>query len=177
MKLIPTAIALFLSMEREASAETHLPSEVDVVIIGAGAAGLSAAARLEEFAASDRVSYVVLEAQGKVGGRVQSRKLDFGDFFGNYTVEEGANWITDFPGNPIFELAQEYEIGMVLQEFFDIDAYQNGNSITTRTMASEQKEFVQSVELPAAVYERAVQQRGQGRFRSDSAGHRCHCPS
>ena len=103
-----------------------LPDKVDVVIIGAGAAGLSAAARFEEFP-DNTVSYVVLEAQDKVGGRVQSRVLNSETapgFEGNHTVEDGANWITDFPGNPIFELAREYNIDMALQEFFDIDAYQ-----------------------------------------------------
>lgn len=86
-----------------------------------GAVGLAAASRLEEFAKTEGITYVVLEAQDKVGGRAQSRVLDFGNFEGGYTVEDGANWITDFPGNPIFALATEYNLGMVLQEFFDID--------------------------------------------------------
>lgn len=121
-----------------------LPDKVDVVIIGSGAAGLSAAARFEEF---HNVSYVVLEAQDKVGGRVQSRVLNSETapgFEGNHTVEDGANWITDFPGNPIFELAREYKIDMALQEFFDIDAYQGNVSISKQTMDFVQKEFVQA---------------------------------
>ena len=80
----------------------------------------------------------------KVGGRVQSRVLDFGDFDGGYTVEDGANWITDYPGNQIFDLAQEYELGMALQEFFDIDAYQDGVPIPSNVMDDVQREFEQA---------------------------------
>src|ERR1700720_3891898 len=42
-----------------------LPSEVDVVVIGAGAAGLGAARALE----SSGLSVIVLEARDRVGGR------------------------------------------------------------------------------------------------------------
>ena len=144
MKLSTVPISLLLSALRPAHALPEIPERVDVVIIGAGAAGLSAAARFEEFP-DDAVSYVVLEAQDKVGGRVQSRVLNSETapgFEGNHTVEDGANWITDFPGNPIFELAREYKIDMALQEFFDIDAYQGNVSISKKTMDSVQKEFV-----------------------------------
>jgi monoamine oxidase len=44
-----------------------LPSKVDVVVIGAGAAGLGAAKRLSE--AHPPVAFVVLEARDRVGGR------------------------------------------------------------------------------------------------------------
>ena len=119
-----------------------IPEQVDVVIIGAGSAGLSAAASLEEFA--ENVTYVVLEAQGKVGGRAQSRVLDFGDFQGGYTIEEGANWITDFSDNPILELAQKYDIAMTLEDFGDIAAFQEGAPIANETMVATNNEFLEA---------------------------------
>ena len=117
------------------------PDQVDVVIIGAGSAGLSAAARLEEFA--ENVTYVVLEAQGRVGGRAQSRVLDFGDFQGDYTIEEGANWIVD-SDNPILELAQKYDIEMTLQNWSDIAPFQGGVPISDETMKANYNKFYEA---------------------------------
>jgi monoamine oxidase len=43
-----------------------LPSEVDVAVIGAGAAGIAAGRRLAE---AKRASFVVIEARERAGGR------------------------------------------------------------------------------------------------------------
>ena len=48
---------------------THLPSEVDVAVIGAGAAGIGAARRLLE---AGMASVLMLEARDRVGGRVNT---------------------------------------------------------------------------------------------------------
>ena len=48
---------------------SQLPSDVDVVIVGAGIAGLYVAYRLQQA----EVPFVVLEADAQVGGRIQSR--------------------------------------------------------------------------------------------------------
>jgi len=63
----------------------HLASatDADVVIIGAGAAGVSAATSL----VSKGMSVVIIEAADYIGGRVKKGTM------GNYTVELGANWI------------------------------------------------------------------------------------
>lgn len=70
---------------------------VDVVVVGAGLAGLSAARALHEAGASVQV----IEARDRVGGRVLSRKLPSGD-----TVDLGAQWLG--PGQErLFALAAE----------------------------------------------------------------------
>ncbi len=72
------------------------------VVLGAGLAGLNAARELD--AAGHEV--VVLEARGRVGGRVWSRRLDNGA-----VVEMGAEFI--LPGNTyIRELATELGVGL-----------------------------------------------------------------
>ena len=56
----------------------------NVIIVGAGAAGLAAAKRLEE----EGVSYQILEATDKFGGRIQKNE-NFADF----PIDLGAEWI------------------------------------------------------------------------------------
>lgn len=61
-------------------------TNVDVVIIGAGLAGLSAAVQLKQAG----VSFVVLEARDRVGGRTHSAYPDSGG-----TIDQGAQFIGD----------------------------------------------------------------------------------
>ncbi|XP_076119825.1 spermine oxidase [Alosa pseudoharengus] len=71
-----------------------------VVVIGAGFAGIAAAATLFE-AGFQHVQ--VLEAMGRVGGRVYTMRP-----FGSDIIELGANWIHGQEGNPLFELGKEH---------------------------------------------------------------------
>ena len=59
-------------------------SEVDVAVVGAGMAGLSAALELERAGRS----FVVLEARDRVGGRLES--LDIGD---DTWIDVGGQWV------------------------------------------------------------------------------------
>ena len=56
----------------------------DIIIVGAGASGLSAAKKLQE----NGISYQILEASDKLGGRIQ-KNIDFADF----PIDLGAEWI------------------------------------------------------------------------------------
>src|SRR5262245_6492091 len=51
--------------------KTETAAECDVVVVGAGAAGLAAAARL----AREGVAVCVLEARDRVGGRIFTRRV------------------------------------------------------------------------------------------------------
>ncbi|KAG7299017.1 hypothetical protein JYU34_017492 [Plutella xylostella] len=68
----------------------------NVIIIGAGMAGLSAANHLQKNGIED---FKILEARKRVGGRIVSIPIK------NHNVELGANWIHGVLDNPIFELA------------------------------------------------------------------------
>lgn len=72
------------------------PSEVDVAIVGAGAAGIAAARRL--VAAGRRV--VVLEAAERIGGRLHTETTSFGVPF-----DRGAHWLHMPDINPAAKLA------------------------------------------------------------------------
>ena len=78
----------------------QLIMKYDVIIIGAGYAGLSAAKSLLE---ADK-NILVLEARERVGGRIHTQYLEDGNY-----VDLGGQWIG--PGHErMYALAQEYAI-------------------------------------------------------------------
>jgi monoamine oxidase len=80
--------------------------DVDVAIVGAGAAGIAAARRLRALG----ISHVVLEATARAGGRAWTRRLATGLF------DAGASWLHDSERNPLVPLAAG--AGIVLREAF-----------------------------------------------------------
>ncbi|XP_068696345.1 peroxisomal N(1)-acetyl-spermine/spermidine oxidase-like [Montipora foliosa] len=72
-----------------------------IVVIGAGIAGLSAAAKLYQ---SGQVEVCVLEASDRVGGRMHTARI------GDTKVEFGAAWIHGTVKNPIFDLACDLQM-------------------------------------------------------------------
>jgi monoamine oxidase len=75
-------------------------ADVDVVVIGAGVAGLAAAAALR---AAGR-SHVVLEASGRIGGRAYTT---FPDWLGGAPFDHGAVWLHAAERNPLTDIARE----------------------------------------------------------------------
>ena len=76
---------------------TGFPSEVDVAVIGAGAAGIGAARRL---CAARVVSMMVLEARDRVGGRVHTIAP------AGFPLDRGAEWLHSADRNPLSPIAQ-----------------------------------------------------------------------
>jgi monoamine oxidase len=72
-----------------------------IVIVGAGAAGISAISRLLE---SGYNNVILLEAQDYMGGRVQT--IPFGD----NVVDLGGQWVHGEEDNIIFEMVRKYNI-------------------------------------------------------------------
>ena len=69
----------------------------DVVVIGAGAAGLAAARMLQ----GEGKSVVVLEAASRIGGRAYSEEETFGVPF-----DQGCSWLNDAANNPLVPFAR-----------------------------------------------------------------------
>lgn len=91
-----------------ATSTTKAPRRsAQVVIIGAGLAGLAAAQRLYESGVSD---VVVLEAQERVGGRVHT--INHSD----YLLEMGAQWLHGADQNPLYKWLTELSM---LDDFED----------------------------------------------------------
>jgi monoamine oxidase len=74
-----------------------LPREADIVVIGAGAAGIAAARRIQ--AANRKV--IVLEATSQIGGRCITDTTTFDAPF-----DRGARWIHNPDTNPMIKLAR-----------------------------------------------------------------------
>jgi monoamine oxidase len=76
---------------------TAFPAEVDVAVIGAGAAGIGAARRLVE---AGGVSVLALEARDRVGGRVNTIAP------AGFALDRGAEWLHSADRNPLSPIAQ-----------------------------------------------------------------------
>jgi monoamine oxidase len=105
-----------------------LPREADIVVIGAGAAGIAAARRI--MAANRRV--IVVEATGQVGGRCLT---DISTF--DVPFDRGARWMHNPDTNPMIRLARNAG--------FDISAAPPGQKIRIgrrNARAGETEEFL-----------------------------------
>ena len=84
-----------------------------VLILGAGAAGITAAKTLYDKGITD---FLVLEAQDYIGGRMKQIP------FNGIKVEEGANWMRciDLDDNPLHHLMKKYDLKGVVSNYFNI---------------------------------------------------------
>lgn len=75
-----------------------LPSDIDVAIIGAGAAGLAAARTLE----NSGLSVLILEARDRIGGRSQTLILP-----GDVVFDVGCEWLHSADRNAFVQIAHD----------------------------------------------------------------------
>lgn len=107
------------------SSSTHASSEnVDVVIIGAGLAGLTAARDILKAG----FSCIILEARDRVGGKTWS--LPLSDSKG--TVDLGAAWINDVNQTQVFALAKQYNAEFIEQNTMGDCAIQDSEGVVSK---------------------------------------------
>ncbi|KAK7419368.1 hypothetical protein QQX98_003320 [Neonectria punicea] len=120
MTLVPVQQLAIASWLFEIDAVLHIPEQpaaplalpvaqesVDVIIIGAGLAGLSAAHDV----LNAGLSCVVLEARDRVGGKTWSQTMEGG----SGVVDLGAAWINDVSQSKIYALAKRYGAELIEQ--------------------------------------------------------------
>ncbi|MEO0372624.1 MAG: NAD(P)/FAD-dependent oxidoreductase [Pseudomonadota bacterium] len=99
-----------------------LPTNPDVVIIGAGSAGLSAGRVLQQAG----VSFVIVESSGRVGGRAHTESDRLGQ-----PVDVGCSWINGANNNPYAKMGYEKGFTMVDHSNADSDLFDlDGNPAT-----------------------------------------------
>jgi monoamine oxidase len=76
---------------------TAFPAEVDIAVIGVGAAGIGVTRRLVE---AGGVKVLALEARGRVGGRVHTIMP------AGFALDRGAEWLHSADRNPLSPIAQ-----------------------------------------------------------------------
>jgi len=88
-------LVLFAFKARSSQSFTSIRIKADVLVLGAGIAGISAAKTLAEH---NITNFIILEAENRIGGRAKSTILNST----NTRVELGANWIQGIdPNNPM----------------------------------------------------------------------------
>jgi monoamine oxidase len=123
-----------------------LPSEVDVAIIGAGAAGLGAARALE----SSGLSLIVLEARGRVGGRGHTIMAA-----PDVVFDVGCGWLHSADQNSFVPIAEQlnFEINKALPPWRE-------RAFGKAFPQHERDDFIRALD---AFYDRAEQAAKTGR--------------
>jgi monoamine oxidase len=92
-------------------------TDTDVIIIGAGVAGISAARQLT----AAGVRTIIFEARDRIGGRVLTDTQTLGRAF-----DRGPYWLHSKATNPLVPLAREAGIGLVESSFKNANIFDQG---------------------------------------------------
>ena len=146
-------IGLGASFAAVATRSASQPREPDVVVIGAGSAGIAAAQTLQ---AAGR-SVVVLEAMGRIGGRAWTDTQSFGVPF-----DQGCAWLHKSTANPYTDYARTNGFDVRPHEYDLEDVYfgrrRGGPGVADRVNKIEEKMSDQIAEFPRdTAASRAVQ--------------------
>lgn len=113
---------------QETNPSMSTTTQTEVLIIGAGSAGLAAARTL----ADNDYDVIVLEGRERLGGRTWTSQ-----HWPDMPLDMGASWIHGIEDNPIYELAQQLKLQTIVTDVDDIAIYDtDGRSLTDPEMVA-----------------------------------------
>lgn len=107
--------------------QTSFPTNPDVVIIGAGAAGLGAARRLMK----DGYTVLIVEAADRIGGRAWTQSESFG-----VPVDMGCSWISGSNKNKFTKIARDGGFTLVDHTDAPTAVFMDGRPATAQELAA-----------------------------------------
>ncbi|KAF3356718.1 hypothetical protein VDGD_07251 [Verticillium dahliae] len=108
------------------------PSEVDVIVVGGGFSGLTAAYELQQ----SGYTTLVLEATHLLGGKSRSQRLKTGPGI----AELGATWINNKTQKTVYEYSQRFGFDTVVQYNDGDTIFQGEDGRVTRSTSSDDSE-------------------------------------
>jgi len=100
-----------------------MSGEIDIAIVGAGAAGIAAARRAQDYG----LSFALLEARDRIGGRCHTDTASLG-----VTWDRGAHWLHSAAVNPLTHMAEALGHPYLRRESFIDRTLHLGNRLATR---------------------------------------------
>ena len=105
-----------------------LPTNPDIIIVGAGSSGLSAAKKLQELG----TSYLVLEASDRIGGRAYTESNTLGQ-----PVDHGCSWISGSNDNIFSDLGKKNNFTLVDHSKPKVEMFERDGAKSTQAIIDE----------------------------------------
>lgn len=94
--------------------------DADVIVVGAGAAGLAAARALS----NEDYDVIVLEARNRIGGRVWTDRT-----WADTALDMGASWIHGSRDNPLSSLVRQFKLKTAITDYDNLWLYDTSGSL------------------------------------------------
>jgi monoamine oxidase len=125
--------------------KTQMSFEADVIVVGAGISGLSAANTL----IAEGYQVIVVEAQNRYGGRLKTDKTSIP----GQTIDLGASWIHGHKGNPMTDFVNLLDLDYFVTDYENSEYFDVGVLMSESTLDSVWKKYNKVAGMIASMQE------------------------